>query len=184
MKGNLKHTNNDSTAVLESIFKTFYPVLAAYCYKYVKNEETARDIIQDIFMKVWENRQNVDFSMPLHSFLLKIAHNFCINHLQRVKKEQNYLHNTTMRLLEMELQYDHLFDQLVADSMAERIDEVVEQLPEQCRYIFRKSRYEGFNHKDIAQDLNISVRTVETQIYRALKILKKALNVCITIMFF
>ena len=80
-----------------------------------------------------------------------------------------------MQLLEMETHYDHLFDQLVADALEERIDRVVDDLPEQCREVFRKSRYEGMSHKDIAQNLNISVRTVETQIYRALKILKKAL---------
>jgi len=176
------HTNDDGTAVLESMFKTFYPVLAAYCQKYVKNEETARDIVQDVFLKVWENRRNVDFSMPLHSYLLKIAHNCCMNHLQRLKTEQNYLNNASMQLLEMEAQYDHLFDQLVADALQEQIDQVVEQFPEQCRDIFRKSRYEGMSHKDIARDLNISVRTVETQIYRALKVLKKTLNMCIAIL--
>ena len=178
---NSTHTNDDGAAVLESMFKTFYTVLAAYCQKYVKNEETARDIIQDIFLKVWENRQNVDFSMPLHSYLLKIAHNCCMNHLQRLKTEQSYLHNAAMQLLEMETQYDHLFDQLVADATGERIEQIVERLPEQCRDIFRKSRFEGMKHEDIAQNLNISVRTVETQIYRALKVLKKALNMCITV---
>ena len=174
---NFAQTDDDGAAVLESMFKTFYPVLAAYCQKYVKNEETARDIVQDVFLKVWENRQNVDFSMPLHSYLLKIAHNCCMNHLQHMKTEQNYLHNAALELLEMEAQYDYLFDQLVADAMEEKIEQVVETLPEQCRDIFRKSRYEGMSHKDIAQNLNISVRTVETQIYRALKTLKKALNV-------
>jgi len=106
-----------------------------------------------------------------------------MNNLQRLKTEQNYLHDATMQLLEMETQYDHLFDQLVADAMAEQIEEVVEQLPEQCRDIFRKSRYQGMSHKNIAQDLNISVRTVETQIYRALKALKKTLNICVTLTF-
>jgi len=180
---NSAHTNDDGAAVLESMFKTFYPVLAAYCQKYVKNEETARDIVQDVFLKVWENRQHVDFSVPLHSYLLKIAHNCCMNYLQRLETEQNYLNNASMQLLEMETRYDHLFDQLVADAMEERIEQVMEQLPEQCRDIFRKSRYEGMSHKDIALHLNISVRTVETQIYRALKILKKALNICITLIF-
>jgi RNA polymerase sigma-70 factor (ECF subfamily) len=162
-------------AVLESIFTVFYPVLAAYCNKYVKDEEAVRDMIQDIFLKIWEHRQTVDFSTPLHSYLLKLAHNSCMNHLQRQKIEKKYLHDAA-QLLEMEAHYDSLFDQLVADALQERVEQVVEQLPAQCRDIFRKSRYEGMSHQDIARDLNISVRTVETQIYRALKILKKALN--------
>ena len=166
----------DSGAVLESMFTTFYPVLAAYCNKYVKDGEAVRDIIQDVFLKVWENRHTVDFTMPLHSYLLKLAHNQCMNHLQRLKTEKKILQNVELQLLDMETQYDHLFDQIVADALAEQIEQVVERLPEQCRRIFRKSRYEGMSHQEIARDLNISVRTVETQIYRALKILKKALQ--------
>jgi RNA polymerase sigma-70 factor (ECF subfamily) len=169
------HKEDDSIAVLKSLYILFYPVLAAYCNKYVKNEETARDIIQDIFMKVWENRCKIDFSVPLHSYLLKLAHHHCINYLQRLKVEKKYLHDVSIQLLEMETHYDDLFDQLAADAMQERINRTVEQLPAQCRDIFHKSRYEGMSHQDIARNLNISVRTVETQIYRALKTLKKVL---------
>jgi RNA polymerase sigma-70 factor (ECF subfamily) len=176
MTGKSTYQDDDNRAVLESMFKTFYPVLAAYCTKYVKDEETARDIIQDVFLKVWEHRHQVDFSIPLHSYLLKLAHNSCMNHLQRMKIEQKYQNDLAVQTLEMEMEYDHLFDQLVADDLQKRIDQVVNQLPAQCRDIFYKSRYEGMSHKDIAQDLNISIRTVETQIYRALKILKKALK--------
>ena len=171
-----RQKDKDSMAVLESLFKTFYPVLAAYCNKYVKDEETVRDIIQDIFLKVWENRDRVDFSIPLHSYLLKLAHNSCMNYLQRLKIEKEYLHELAVQSLEMEAQYDYLFEQLAADALQEQIDRIVAQLPAQCRDIFCKSRYEGMSHKDIAQKLNISVRTVETQIYRALKVLKKALH--------
>ncbi|MDR1171511.1 MAG: sigma-70 family RNA polymerase sigma factor, partial [Bacteroidales bacterium] len=135
-----EHKGDDSMAVLESIFTAFYPVLAAYCNKYVRDAETARDIVQDIFLKVWEQRQTVDFSIPLHSYLLKLAHNSCMNHLQRQKIEEKYLHSAAAQLLEMEAQYDTLFDQLAADAMQERIEQTVEQLPAQCRDIFRKSR--------------------------------------------
>jgi RNA polymerase sigma-70 factor (ECF subfamily) len=101
-----------------------------------------------------------------------------MNYLQRLKIEKKYLQDAaSMQLLEMEAQYDDMFDQLAADAMQERIDQVVEQLPAQCRDIFCKSRYEGMSHQDIARELNISVRTVETQIYRALKVLKKAVGV-------
>ena len=176
MEGKSLHKDVDSMAVLESMFATFYPVLVAYCNKYVKDMEAVRDIIQDVFLKVWENRHIVDFTTPLHSYLLKLAHNCCMNHLQRLKIEKKFLQNVDMKLLDMETQYDHLFDQIVADALAEQIEQVVKCLPEQCRQIFRKSRYEGMSHQEIAQELNISVRTVETQIYRALKVLKKALH--------
>ena len=170
-----KSKDNDGVFVLESMFTTFYPVLAVYCRKYVKDLEAVRDIIQDIFLKVWENRHTVNFSMPLHSYLLTLAHNRCMNYLQRLKIEKKMLQNADFQLFEMEMHYDDLFDQLVADALADRIEKVVESLPEQCRHIFRKSRYEGMSHQEIALDLNISVRTVETQIYRALKVLKKEL---------
>ena len=176
MSGKGLHNNDDSDAVLKSMFTTFYPVLAAYCGKYVKDGEAVRDIIQDVFMKAWENRHTVDFSTPLHSYLLTLAHNLCMNHLQRLKIEKKFLQNADLRLLDMETQYDHLFDQLVADDLEKQIERVVEQLPEQCRIVFRKSRYEGMSHQEIARELKISVRTVETQIYRALKVLKKTVQ--------
>ncbi len=173
----IRSTHHDeSIIVLESMFRLFYPVLASFCKKYVKDEEAVRDIIQDIFLNVWDHRSNIDFSVPLHSYLLRLAHNSCINYLQRQKVEKKYLENAAMQLMEMETQYDSFFEQLAADIMQEHIEQVVENLPEQCRIIFRKSRFEGLSHNEIAQALNISVRTVETQIYRALKILKKALN--------
>jgi RNA polymerase sigma-70 factor (ECF subfamily) len=76
-----------------------------------------------------------------------------------------------------ELQYDDMFEQFAAEAMQEQIEQTVSRLPVQCRDIFRRSRYEGKSHQEIAQEMNISVRTVETQIYRALKILKKKLKI-------
>ena len=76
--------------VLESLFMTFYPTLSAFCAKYVKDKDIVRDIIQDIFLTVWENRNKLDFSTPLHSYLLKLAHNNCINYLEHLKVENKY----------------------------------------------------------------------------------------------
>ena len=177
MMEKLPNKDDNSKAVLESMFTTFDPVFAAYCNKYVKDKEAVRDIIQDVFLKVWENLHTVDFTMPLHSYLLKLAHNRCMNYLQRLKTEKKILQNTDLQLLDMEIQYDHLFDQIVADALEEQIERVVKQLPEQCRLIFRKSRFEGMSHQEIAKELNLSVRTVEVQIYRALKVLKKESNI-------
>ena len=161
--------------VLESLFMTFYPTLSAFCAKYVKDKDIVRDIIQDIFLTVWENRNKLDFSTPLHSYLLKLSHNNCINYLEHLKVENKYRQILAKKLMEMETGYDDLFDQLVADTIQKQIEKTVVQFPVQCRDIFRKSRYKGMTNQEIAEDLNISIRTVETQIYRALKILKKTL---------
>jgi RNA polymerase sigma-70 factor (ECF subfamily) len=67
--------HNRHISVLESMFTAFYPVLAAYCAKYVKDQDAARDIIQDIFLTVWEQRAHIDFSIPLHAYFLRMAHN-------------------------------------------------------------------------------------------------------------
>ena len=96
----------------------------------------------------------------------------CLAHFLKT----NIVKTLTKKLMEMETGYDDLFDQLVADTIQKQIEKTVEQFPVQCRDIFRKSRYEGMTHQKIAEDLNISIRTVETQIYRALKILKKTLS--------
>ena len=165
-----------NTALLRTVFMEFYPVLAAFCAKYVKNADVARDMVQDIFLKVLENIHKIDFSRPLHSYILKLAHNHCMDYLERLKVEKKYLQHAAMQLSEIDLQYDHLFEQLAADALQERIDQVVEKLPEQCRDIFCKSRYDGMSHQEIARELKISVRTVESHIYRALKVLKKALK--------
>ena len=167
---------DDNTTILKTMFTEFHPVLAAYCFRFVKDEEAVRDMVQDIFLKVLEKSNKIDFSRPLHSYFLKLAHRYCIDYLERLKVEKRYLQHAALQLSEIDLQYDHLFEQLTADALQERIDRVVEQLAPQCRDIFCKSRYEGMSHQEIARNLNISVRTVETQIYRALKTLKKALK--------
>ena len=168
--------DKENSVVLESLFATFYPTLSAFCAKYVKDKDISRDIVQDIFLTVWENRSKIDFSTPLHSYLLKLAHNQCINYLEHLKVKNKYIDATKLKLMEMEVGYDDLFDKLVADAIQEQIEKTVEQLPAQCRDIFRKSRYEGMTHAEIAKELDISLRTVETQIYRALKTLKKVIK--------
>lgn len=171
MNKNQNNINND-TAVLESMFTTFYPVLASFCLKYIQDKEVVRDIIQDIFLSVWEHRQEIDFSIPLHSYLLRLAHHRCVNYLRKLETERSYLDRTSPELMQMELQYDDIFEQLVAKTMQEKIETTVKKMPEQCRKIFYMSRYRGMSHHDIAQELHISVRTVESQIYKVLKSLK------------
>lgn len=170
------YNEKNNIEVLESLFTTFYPTLSAFCSKYIKDKDAARDIIQDIFLTVWENRSKIDFSTPLHSYLLKLAHNHCVNYMEHQKVKNKYLQSTSLKLLEMEMGYDDLFDKLAAEAIREQIEKIVEQLPDQCSDIFRKSRYEGMTHQEIANEMNISIRTVETQIYRALKILKNAMR--------
>ena len=167
---------DDNMSILKKMFTEFYPVLASYCLKYVKDEEAARDIIQDIFLKVLENSHKIDFSRPLHSYFLKVAYRHCMDYLDRLKVEKAHQQDTAVQLSEIDVLYDHVFDQLCANELQELIDQVLAQLPDQCRIIFTKSRFEGMSHQEIALELNISVRTVETHIYRALKIFKKALK--------
>ena len=163
----------------ERLFQQHYRNLVLYAKKFVLETEIARDLVQDVFFYVWEKREKLSVDKSMSSYLFRAVHNACINHLKRESTKSNYLKNFLLNLNEGAIashKSQDVHELFVHKDLSERIDAVIDDLPEQCRNIFRLSRYRGLKNKEIAEIYSISPRTVETQIYRALKVLKENLR--------
>ncbi|MDL2256151.1 RNA polymerase sigma-70 factor [Parabacteroides sp. OttesenSCG-928-G06] len=160
----------------EYLFRQLQPRLFAYCCKYVDDKELARDIVQDSFINLWENYEAVNTSFDY--YLFKAVRNRCISHFRSLKTHADYEELVHLRIKEIEIHpelntplvdfYLHEVEKLLQQSM--------EKLPQKCRHIFVLSRMQGKKNQEIADQLNISIRTVEAQLYHALKILKAELK--------
>ncbi len=152
--------------ILESLFKSHFTGLCQFAVGYVKDEEVAKEIVQDAFVTLWEKRHSIDLSKPVKSYLSTTVRNKCLNYLRDHKK---FSHD----LLALEnLSHETIFDQsdqLVETDIRRQITLAIDELPEKCREIFILSRHRQMKYQQIADKLQISVKTVETQMSKALQ---------------
>ena len=160
----------------ELLFKQLQPRLYAFCCKYVDDHELALDFVQECFVSLWENYESVDTS--LESYMFSAVRNKCLSHFRSLKVHAKYEESVRFRMKEIEIHPDspNPMSEIYLREINTIWQHTVKKLPEKCRAIFIMSRYNGLKSQEIADSLNISVRTVEAQIYNALKILKKELK--------
>ena len=150
----------------EELFRINFTGLCFFAQKYVKDFETSKEIVQDAFVSLWEKRGTIDMSRSVKSYLTMVIHNKCSNYLRDNHKfDQNILN--IENLLEVP-EYDGS-DILVEEELKSKIDASIAELPEKCREIFTLNRYENLKYQEIADKLQISVKTVETQMSKALQ---------------
>ena len=157
-----------SQEAFQKIFETYFKVLVVFAKRFVQDLSIAEDLVQDVFVKLYEKRNTIQFHSSLKSFLFQAVHNKCIDYLRSVKvKSVHHEH-----LLKTADSADYT-DSMLQVELEERIYQVIQSLPDQCALIFKKSRFEGKKNQEIADELSISKRTVETQISKALKRLRQ-----------
>lgn len=155
------------------IYETFCDPLYRFAYSYLKDEFESEEIVQDVFLKVWEKRAEVDVQKSFKSYLYRITVNKVFNALKhrvvRQKYEQQAMRSDqhTEETPESSIQFNEL---------NEKLEHLLNELPEQQRTIFVMSRWKGMSNAEIADQLNLSIRTVENQIYRATRFMKLHLN--------
>ena len=156
----------------DQIFKKYGDRLFGFALSYLKSKEETEGLVQNVFLKVWENRKNLKKESSLKSFLFTIAyHEMCqIFRKKQIHEkfleEQNGATNSTLNL-EEQLEYKATF---------EHVEKLIDQLPEKQRLIFIKSRKEGKSTKEIAVEMNLAPGTIDNQISLALKFLRKKLS--------
>ncbi len=157
-------------SAFDELFRTYFQNLTWFAMKMVKDRETAEEVVQDLFVNFWEKRHDLDLKVSIKAYLYKAVYNNCI-HASRSEK----LHNNNELTLANELTED--FNNILETSELEtRIFGLIEQLPTECQRIFKLSRFEELKYKEIAEQLQISIKTVETQMSRALKFLRKHMS--------
>ncbi|MDR0714394.1 MAG: RNA polymerase sigma-70 factor [Bacteroidales bacterium] len=162
--------------MFESIYNAYFPVLYNYVVQIVKDRAEAEDIVGDVFLKLWEERETITIQSSLKAYLFKSAYNHSINLLKHKKvhgQYENYFHHLGL-LTETETNCP--LSGLIEKELTEILKNAIEKLPPQCRMIFNMSRNESLTHEEISKKLNVSVNTVHMQIRRALSKLRVALK--------
>lgn len=165
----------------EEIYVSYFSRMKYFALEYVLSEEEAENIVQDVFTELWERKELLTYNINLVAFLFTSIKNRCIDHLRHrviVRDAVNQIQEEYQVTLKVKLASLELFDQsLLSEQDIEKIvSEVINSLPEKCREIFIKSKIEGKKQKDIASEMNISLKTVENQMNIAYKKLKSELK--------
>jgi len=153
------------------LFDNYYQLLVGFAYRYLNDLDSARNVVQDIIVGLYDKREFIKIHTSLKAHLYQSVRNRALNVLKREKMQRDH-HN---RILEEEKDQSYYEDKLAVNELESRIANVVKDLPGQCRRIYLMSRQEGLSNSDIAADLDISKRTVETQISKALKKIREDL---------
>ncbi len=167
-----KAPNQLNKKTFEALFKTHFIYLSNFAFQYVSDMDTAKDITQKIFVHLWENREKMDTTKSIQSYLFTAVKNRCLNHIRDHKKYRSRILDVDIH--DVELTYEN--DYLAVEELQNKIDKAMLQLPEKCREVFELSRYQNKKYKEIAEILNISVKTVEAHMSRALKSLRTDLQ--------
>ncbi|MEO9851317.1 MAG: RNA polymerase sigma-70 factor [Reichenbachiella sp.] len=168
----LRLSNHDRGA-FEQIFRTYYADLCKFCMKYVRDEQVAEEVVQEVFINIWERRSNLTITTSIKSYLFTAIRNRSFNYLKlQLPKEQKKVDLEGIGFLEA----DNREQEMIMDELRHHVHAAIEALPNKCQIIFNLSRNAGMTYKEIADELDISVKTVENQIGLALKKLRENLN--------
>lgn len=162
---------------LEELYKLHYRTVYSYAAHFVNDHSSRLDIVHDVFAYLIENKETLQFNKSAKSYLLSACHNTCLNYIKKQKVRQRYV----SEILDEDSNFVNGYDTVFEQELRNKIETILSELPKQCRLIFELSRLKGMKHKEIADILDISPKTVETQIYRALKTFKKVLKTDILI---
>jgi RNA polymerase sigma-70 factor (ECF subfamily) len=160
----------------ELIFRRYYVSLCGFAARFVRVPEAAEEIVQNVFLKLWEKRETVSIDTSLKSYLFRSVYNSCSNHITHTKIENKYLAFVRESIFRNNGYSDPVMDTLAYKELNHKITEAIEKLPAECKKIFKMSRFDGLKYAEIADQLNISIKTVETQVSRALLRLRAELK--------
>lgn len=163
----------------EALFKAHYSELCAYANSFLTDLEAAEETVQALFVKVWENRNSIKFDRSPRAYLYTATRNACYNHIRHIKVREEYKQYNQE---EMERNQYSVEDDMQANELNDKIRNAIDRLPEGRRKIFILSRFEGKKYKEIAEELKISIKTVEHQMGNALKFLKEDLAEFLTLL--
>lgn len=167
-----KIRQNDKDA-FKSLYDRYSRKIYFFSLKYISDTSEVEDLVQSVFINVWQSRKSLDPDNSVKSYIYKAAVNYIFNYLKRKKIQNRFIES---QILKGEIQSNLTYEQVFFDDLERSINIVVESLPSQQQKIFQLNRTEGLSEQEIARRLGLSVRTVENQTYRALKKVKAILK--------
>jgi RNA polymerase sigma-70 factor, ECF subfamily len=156
----------------EILFLKYYKPLCTYAFQFVNETEEAEEVAQDFFVKLWEKRSIIEIDSSLNNYMFRSVKNHCLNLLQHNKIKTRYSEKIK-ETANISVDSSRYF---LEPWLVEKIEQAINLLPEKRKEVFRLSREEGLKYKEIADQLNISIKTVEAQMGLALKFLREQLR--------
>jgi RNA polymerase sigma-70 factor, ECF subfamily len=161
-------------AALRQLFDRHYPLLLGDIYRLIPDTDTCKDLAQEVFVELWRKRGDLDIHTSLRAYLRRAAVNRALNFIKTHKRIQlddgDHLTNTA------DTSPRDIARQEAQESLEQALHAAIQTLPDKCRLVFSLSRFEQLSHREIAEQLDISVKTIENQITKAMKILREALS--------
>jgi RNA polymerase sigma-70 factor (ECF subfamily) len=162
----------DDIAGFEKLFRMHYSRLCSYANLFLNDPDASEDIVQDVFFKLWKNRSELTINTTVQSYLFRAVRNGCMNMIDHISVREAYKTDNEKEIKRLE---ENPVNETMVTELEQRIRETIDLLPEERRKIFLMSRFDGLKYREIAVKLSISVKTVENQMYQALRFLRERL---------
>ena len=159
-------------SAFEQMFRAYYEPLCRYASTLLKDSDEAEEVTQGLFLSIWEKRTELEITLSLKAYLYRAVHNHCLNRIKHQGVRE------THRAYSLHFQtdsHDAVAEAIYGSELESRIERAVSKLPEQCQVVFRMSRFEELKYQEIADQLGLSIKTIENQIGKALRIMRKEL---------
>lgn len=160
---------NGEKYAFRELFERYSPKIFRFALNYLKNDADAEELVQNVFLIIWEKRELIDSTQNVKAYIFKIAVNSIYDHFRRKNIERAFSDYATLNFTQSS---EFTWHQVILDDVEANLKKMVCKLPEQRRKIFLMSKKSGLTNDEIALQLNLSRRTVENQLYRAISYLK------------
>ena len=168
-------------SAFESLFRSQYSSLCTYANKFVQDVDTSEEIVQELFSQIWQKKEDLNITGSIESYLFRAVHNSCLNFIKHESIKDKYKQQTISDFTEN----IHAFPvDMEVNELHKKNLVTIDLLPQERKKVFTMNRFEGFKYKEIAEKLNISVKTVENQMGKALKFLRDELKEYLPLMIF
>ncbi|MFT6868165.1 MAG: RNA polymerase sigma-70 factor (ECF subfamily) [Cyclobacteriaceae bacterium] len=169
----VERLRNKDKAAFEHIFNEYYGLLKSYAMRFMDEPADSDEVVQEVYVKFWEKCENLAPDSSIKSYLYRSVHNTCLNYLKHEKVKDSYRQYV---IGFMEEGYDAYAEEKNTEGIQVRIYDAIDNLPPRCSEIFKLSRLEGLKYQEIADHLHISIKTVEVQMGKALRVLREKLS--------
>ncbi|MFT4663915.1 MAG: RNA polymerase sigma-70 factor (ECF subfamily) [Polaribacter sp.] len=166
----LLQTNSD--LAIDWIFRRYYRMCRIAAIRVLKDEHLAEDITQDVFLELWKKREDRQINIALKAYLRRSVMNRCLNHI----RDKKMAFEDEEKVPEWPSTDSNALSELEAGELEQTLQKAIDGLPERCRIIFTLSRFEDMKYKQIADQLGISIKTVENQMSKALRVIRLSLE--------
>lgn len=155
----------------EEVFRQCYADMCGYAGRYIIDSDEAEEIVQEVFVNYWKKREELDITGSFEAYLYRSVRNACLNHLKHMQVRLKFAQHASVHTEEQDFS-----NSIEVAELQEKIEDCIGQLPPERKKIFILSREEGLKYREIAEQLGLSIKTVETQMGKALKFLRENLK--------